>query len=257
VTLRNPARAAALLVTITIVGSVATVSAGASTHTLSPAAKARCTIVGTPDDDILIGTSRADVICGLGGADTLLGRGGNDILRGGRGNDRLNGGAGANTLNGGPGNDLVRRGPNDTVIVSSQINPKNLVRLRVAYDLPRGSTVSWDFVKGASNCYKDPYSWYIQVDKSSRAATEIGFAAVLGPAIYEFSCGNEPSFGHWNVTVVTPKGHRGTAKVIARANPNRNSPDTATCVSGAGLACSVRAGSVPTVTFFPLPATKE
>ena len=40
----------------------------------------RCTIVGTPGNDVLTGTSHNDVICGLGGNDTINGLGGNDVL---------------------------------------------------------------------------------------------------------------------------------------------------------------------------------
>ena len=43
----------------------------------------RCTIVGTPSDDVLRGTRHRDVICG---------RGGRDVIRGGRGNDLIDAG---------------------------------------------------------------------------------------------------------------------------------------------------------------------
>lgn len=74
----------------------------------------RCTIVGTPGDDILVGTDGRDVICGFGGEDLLEAKGGgdrlvggpgNDTLLGGQGRDRLRGGAGADVLDGGRGND--------------------------------------------------------------------------------------------------------------------------------------------------------
>ncbi len=80
----------------------------------------RCTIVGTPGDDIIDGTPGDDVICGLGGNDVIRGLEGNDIIDGGSGNDRLiggpgndriYGGTGANRLFGGTGDDILIGGP--------------------------------------------------------------------------------------------------------------------------------------------------
>jgi Ca2+-binding RTX toxin-like protein len=70
----------------------------------------RCTITGTPGDDVLHGTPGNDVICGLGGNDTIYGNGGNDIIDGGAGNDRIYGGPGNDILVGGAGNDVVYGG---------------------------------------------------------------------------------------------------------------------------------------------------
>ena len=67
------------------------------------AARAACTIIGTPGEDTLIGTSGRDVICAKGGPDTVFGRGGGDVLRGGRGNDVLHGNQGGDVLVAGQG----------------------------------------------------------------------------------------------------------------------------------------------------------
>src|SRR5690349_1589483 len=48
--------------------------------------RVKCTIVGTPGDDVLRGTSGNDVICGFGGNDRIYGGGGNDVIVGGDGN---------------------------------------------------------------------------------------------------------------------------------------------------------------------------
>ncbi len=81
--------------------------------------KSKCTILGTPGNDVLRGTPRRDVICGLAGNDRISGRGANDVLRGGDGNDRISGGDGRDrvdgnrgndTLSGGRGRDLIRGG---------------------------------------------------------------------------------------------------------------------------------------------------
>ena len=71
----------------------------------------RCTISGTPGNDVLIGTPHRDVICGGGGNDRIEGRGGNDILVGGSGTNILIGGPGADVLIGGSGSDVMFGGP--------------------------------------------------------------------------------------------------------------------------------------------------
>jgi Tol biopolymer transport system component len=68
----------------------------------------RCTVVGTPRDDVLRGTSHEDVLCGLGGDDVLLGGDEDDVLEGGPGNDRLDGGSGTDSFLGGAGDDSLR-----------------------------------------------------------------------------------------------------------------------------------------------------
>jgi Ca2+-binding RTX toxin-like protein len=79
----------------------------------------KCTIVGTPGNDVLRGTSHHDVICGLGGNDILMGGGGNDTLIGGPGNDTLIGGGGDDTLRGGPGVDTASYRDHNTAVVAS------------------------------------------------------------------------------------------------------------------------------------------
>jgi hypothetical protein len=81
-----------------------------------PKRKSRCTILGTPGNDVLRGTQKADVICGLGGHDRLAGNGGNDLIRGGDGNDRIAGGPGRDRLLGNRGRDVLRGGSGPDVI---------------------------------------------------------------------------------------------------------------------------------------------
>ncbi|MGI9659067.1 MAG: hypothetical protein ACR2OD_09170 [Gaiellaceae bacterium] len=76
----------------------------------APSRRTRCTINGTPGDDVLRGTPGRDVICGRGGNDVLIGRGGADILKGGAGDDTLKGNGGRDELRGGPGDDVLRGG---------------------------------------------------------------------------------------------------------------------------------------------------
>ncbi len=80
----------------------------------------RCTIVGTPGDDVINGTPGDDVICGLGGNDVIRGLEGNDVIDGGSGNDlliggprndRIYGGTRVNPPLGGSGADPPIRGP--------------------------------------------------------------------------------------------------------------------------------------------------
>lgn len=52
-------------------------------------ASQRCTIVGTPGNDVLVGTPAQDVICGLAGNDTITGGAGDDVLDGGPGRDTV------------------------------------------------------------------------------------------------------------------------------------------------------------------------
>ena len=84
----------------------------------------RCTVTGTPGDDVLTGTPADDVICGLGGDDRLAGLEGSDVMYGGSGDDYLNGGPGDDLLYGGfqadrlfgrGGDDFVSAGPGPDV----------------------------------------------------------------------------------------------------------------------------------------------
>ena len=89
--------------------------AGASTGSSTPNG-VKCTITGTPRNDVLRGTSRDDVICGLGGNDRILGLGGNDTLIGGPGRDTLDGGIGHDLLLGGDGNDSLTGGAGNDLL---------------------------------------------------------------------------------------------------------------------------------------------
>ena len=80
----------------------------------------RCTIVGTPRDDVLVGTPGPDVICGRGGRDVLHGRGGADVLNGGWGKDVLEGGPGRDVLLGGPSRDALVGGSDDDRLVGGR-----------------------------------------------------------------------------------------------------------------------------------------
>lgn len=83
-----------------------TVDAGVL-HWLLPG---RCTIIGTPDDDVLVGTDEDDKLCALGGNDVVFAQSGRDIMLGGAGDDELYGDDGNDTLIGGSGNDVMYGG---------------------------------------------------------------------------------------------------------------------------------------------------
>ena len=81
---------------------------------------ARCTIVGTPGDDVLEGTAQNDVICGMGGNDVIRGREGDDLISGGDGDDRISGGAGRDQLYGDAGRDRIRGRAGGDVLVGGR-----------------------------------------------------------------------------------------------------------------------------------------
>lgn len=91
-------------------GKATTTSAVSVTVQATAKRLRRCTINGTPRDDILRGTQRKDVICGRGGNDLIIGLGGHDRLYGGPGNDRLVGGHGRDLLDGQAGDDKLQGG---------------------------------------------------------------------------------------------------------------------------------------------------
>jgi len=94
-----------VVVAVTMAASLPVVAA--SVATAGPVGAPRCTVVGTPGDDVLRGTPGRDVVCGLGGDDDLRGRAEDDRLIGGPGDDRLVGGAGDDVLKGGRGRDAL------------------------------------------------------------------------------------------------------------------------------------------------------
>ncbi|WP_167736048.1 Ig-like domain-containing protein [Nocardioides sp. 503] len=107
-----PRRCWSLLASAVLVAVTLAVAPGPAAAQAAP----RCTVTGTPGNDVLRGTRHRDVICGRGGNDRLVGKGGNDVLDGGPGDDRLDGGPGNDTLTGGPGDDTIAGGPGaDTV----------------------------------------------------------------------------------------------------------------------------------------------
>ncbi|MGB3635745.1 MAG: S8 family serine peptidase, partial [Rubrobacteraceae bacterium] len=71
---------------------------------------ARCTITGTPGNDVLRGTRGRDVICALSGKDIVRGGGGRDVIRGGAGKDILNGGRDDDRISGDDGSDVLDGG---------------------------------------------------------------------------------------------------------------------------------------------------
>jgi dipeptidyl aminopeptidase/acylaminoacyl peptidase len=73
----------------------------------------RCTVNGTPRDDVLRGSAERDLICGLGGDDVIKGLGGDDVIFGHGGNDRIVGGTGADIVVGNAGRDRCDRDEKD------------------------------------------------------------------------------------------------------------------------------------------------
>lgn len=80
----------------------------------------RCTVVGTPADDVLIGTPGDDVICGQGGDDILKGMAGNDFIDAGDGDDLVLGGLGADSIYGRRGDDRLFGGSSNDIIVGGR-----------------------------------------------------------------------------------------------------------------------------------------
>lgn len=95
---------------LTLSGALAQPAAAATATKADDGQTLRCTISGTPGDDVLRGTAGDDVICGGRGDDAIDGRGGDDILIGGAGDDVLKGGAGHDALRGGAGHDALHGG---------------------------------------------------------------------------------------------------------------------------------------------------
>lgn len=81
-------------------------------ESLGPSAAAssgskKCTVKGTPSDDVLRGTEGPDWICGLGGSDRIHGRAGKDRIYGGPGADVVRAGVGDDVVIGGRGRDSI------------------------------------------------------------------------------------------------------------------------------------------------------
>ncbi len=124
-------RVAGLVAPFAIVATIMAVAV--SPVSAAPAAKEKCTIVGTSLADYLVGTSGRDVICGLGGADVIRGLGGNDVILGGRGHDLLIGGSGRDSIFGGRGNDELTPGIGAQVFEYRIVNDsRDFLNVRVA-----------------------------------------------------------------------------------------------------------------------------
>jgi Ca2+-binding RTX toxin-like protein len=78
----------------------------------------RCTVVGTPGNDVIdLDNNVDDVICGLDGDDTIVSTGwGNDIVIGGPGNDSIMVGDGNDIVDGGPGDDHIGGGNGNDMV---------------------------------------------------------------------------------------------------------------------------------------------
>jgi hypothetical protein len=105
----------------------------------------RCTVEGTPGDDVLTGTDGPDVICGFGGDDTLSGLDGADVVYGGSGDDSLDGGPGADLLYGGfnvdelfgrGGADFVSAGPGADIGCNGGFGVDRSEGCEVSADIP-------------------------------------------------------------------------------------------------------------------------
>src|SRR3954466_12838883 len=70
----------------------------------------KCTMTGTPGNDVLRGTSGVDYLCGRAGDDVLVGLRGADHLVGGLGDDLVRAGPGEDWVVGRPGWDVLRSG---------------------------------------------------------------------------------------------------------------------------------------------------
>jgi Ca2+-binding RTX toxin-like protein len=95
--------------TIASTATGATGDPNASNDTAAMTTTARCSIEGTPGDDVLVGATDTDSLCGEGGNDTLVVTGEGESAFGGAGNDTISiGQAGwAHTVDGDGGTDTV------------------------------------------------------------------------------------------------------------------------------------------------------
>src|SRR6185312_16858693 len=118
-------------------------------------AQPRCTITGTPGDDMLSGTRGDDTICGLGGDDTIRGLGGVDLLLAGPGADWANGGGGDDIVLGGPSVDRLRGGGGTNVVRQGTLKNDRTFDVHAisTYDVPAGTRITWAYRGG--NCTKN------------------------------------------------------------------------------------------------------
>lgn len=168
------------------------VLAGAAPATSAVPAAPKCTITGTPGNDVLHGSKRADVICGRGGHDRIHGRAGNDWLVGGAGHDRLVGGPGHDRILGGAGRDHLFGGHGRDRLFGGQGDDTNLpgpilkvkrlfqVNVKPTYDVPEGTLVTWKPLGGT--CVEDEANVSDTVVSSRTDYTFAAFFAVTGEA---------------------------------------------------------------------------
>ena len=80
-----------------------------SNNAASMTTASRCSVEGTPGDDVLVGTTDTDSLCGEGGSDTLILSGSGESAFGGAGNDTISVGQAdwAHTVDGDAGTDTV------------------------------------------------------------------------------------------------------------------------------------------------------
>lgn len=212
----------------------ATTSSPASGAEVATAARSmRCTLWGTPGDDVLVGTGRDEVICGRGGDDQIRGGGGRDVLRGGRGDDVLRraevlyGGRGADDLYlgvmfGGPGADFCvgddrRDGceadTEDPVLAGSQFSADTvnvtdtdrvvMVSAHLTDDLGVGD-VELDLIDGdLEEGYFHQYPWQPQSNTAQQRS-------------------GTPRDGVWSLRVRIPRfASPGAYRIVAKVWPRR------------------------------------
>jgi hypothetical protein len=200
--MRNGRAFVSLTFVVSIVALVALI-AGPAVGAGPPAKESKCTITGTPGNDVLIGTGGDDVICGLGGNDTLVGKGGEDMLIGGGGEDTLYGGAGDDVLIGGPGEDNLFGGAGLNALRNTPLKKaRNFdVHAISTYNIPTGTKVTWKYLGG--NCTQgESYGDFIyNPDQPVPAFGHFTAKAELG----EF-CAFEKSNARYNVRFQTPNG---------------------------------------------------
>jgi hypothetical protein len=82
----------------------------------------KCTVMGSPHNDLLLGSNRADGICAFAGSDLVLAFGGADVVLAGGGHDLVLAGAGDDTVHGEAGNDVLNGGTGDDTIIGGPGN---------------------------------------------------------------------------------------------------------------------------------------
>jgi hypothetical protein len=94
----------------------------------------------------------------------------------------------------------------------SPLKEEYKLQFDVSYELPPGSTVTWEPDYPAGNCIKDQEKWTdtVAADGKGGGGRRSGFTAIND---WPKSCGWERSTGSWNVTVQAPEGSKASANV--------------------------------------------